>query len=222
VKHRNIIALADERVPITTVLGMLGISVDIDTRRKFPCPFGNIYHSDGGTAAAMRVYPDSNSCYCFSCSAYYTPVMLAARALDMPRQATAVHLLDRIGYRGMDLAAVWREAREYQPPPDKAMLADALKTYCRRVAPRWSSQQFEPAVSRLLMRCFGLLDLVQSPDDATLWLARCKVAMSSMLHGNALSLSSNDEIPLKPRPQDTRGAAREQRTGQGDAEADDR
>lgn len=202
-KRRNIIAVADEKVPITTVLNLLGIEV-ADTRRKFCCPFGGIYHSDGGIAAAMRVYPDTNSCFCFSCSAYYTPVMLAARALEMPRQAVAVHLLDRIGYKGLDLAAIWRECSEYEPKPDTAMLAEALKTYCRRVAPRWSTQQFEPAVSRLLMRCFGLLDLVATSEDANLWLARCKEAMSSVLHTNALSLSSNDEIPLRLTRQDER------------------
>lgn len=193
-KQRNIISLADEKVPITTVLNMLGVEV-ADPRRKFCCPFGDVYHSDGGIAAAMRVYPDSNSAFCFSCSAYYTPVMLAARALEIPRRVAALHLLDRIGYRGLDLASAWAQAKEHVPPVDKAMLADALKIYCRRVAPRWSSQQFEPAVSRLLIRCFDLLDLVRTPEDANLWLVRCKEAMSRGLQAHLLSLSANDEIP---------------------------
>jgi hypothetical protein len=205
VRQRNIIAVANEKVPITTVLNMLGVDV-ADTRRKFRCPFGNVYHSDGGIAAAMRVYPDSNSCYCFSCTAYYTPVMLAARALDMSRRAAAMHLLDRIGYRGLDAVSAWRNAQEYEPELDKAMLADALKTYCRRVAPTWSSQQFEPAVSRLLMRCLGLLDLVRSSEDANLWLGRSKEAMSRVLQANAHSLSSKQQIPWEAQRDERRQA----------------
>lgn len=199
------VTVANEKVPITTVLNMLGIDV-VDTRRKFCCPFGNIYHSDGGVAAAMRVYLDSNSCYCFSCTAYYTPVLLAARALEMSRRSAAMHLLDRIGYRGLDAAAAWRSAREYEPELDKAMLADALKTYCRRIAPTWSTQQFEPGISRLLMRCFGLLDLVKTSEDANLWLGRSKEAMSRVLQANVLSLSSNDRLLL--------GAQRDERPPQ--------
>lgn len=187
------VAVANEQVSIVTVCQMLGVDLPDDVglgrSRKVQCPFGDVYHSDGGISPAMRIYPETNSAYCFSCSYYFTPVALAAKAMGVDAATAAGRLLDRIGFRPLDLAATWKNVSQYEPAPDKALLADALKTYCRRIDPQWSQRQFEPAVARGLTRCLSLLDLVVSADDVTLWLCRCKEVMRRILHTETLSLS---------------------------------
>lgn len=182
----NIIETADERVSIALVCRMLGVDLPDDVEsgrsRKVHCPFGSLYHSDGGVDPAMRVYPDTNSAYCFSCRSYFTPVGLTAKALDVDRRTAALRLLDRIGHRSLDPGVVWRTAADFEAPPDRALLAEALKTFCRRVCPDWATRQFDRAVSVSLTRCLGLLDLVRTDDDVGLWLGRCKKVMRRALH----------------------------------------
>lgn len=180
----DIVELANEHVSIVTVCRMLGVEVpDLDVSRsiKVGCPFGVLYHSDGGAAPAMRVYPDSNSAYCFSCSQYFTPVTLTAQAMDVDRRTAALNLLDRVGYQGPGALDTWELVRRYEPKPDKALLADALKTFCRRIDKGWSLRQFEPNVAATLTRCLSILDLVNTSADVTLWLTRCKAAMTRTL-----------------------------------------
>lgn len=191
--------MANEKVSIVAACRLFGVELPDGVAsggrsRKVHCPFGEIYHSDGGVSPAMRIYPDTNSAYCFSCAAYWTPVDLAAKAMDSDRRSAALRLLDHIGYRPMAFADQWKQAVEHQPELDLALLADALKTYCRRIDDRWSSRQFEPEVAVVLTRCFGLLDLVKSPDDVELWLARCKEVMYQTLHANPLSQSAKEDV----------------------------
>jgi len=196
-RPNDVVTVANEKVSIVTVLTMLGVEVDdigMGRARKVHCPFGGLYHSDQGLSPAMRVYPDSNSAYCFSCAAYYTPVGLAAKGLDTTWRKAATHLLDRIGYRPMDLAAQFKDALEYEPEPDKALLADALKTYCRRIDPDWARRQFEPRVAGILTRCLSLLDLVTSQDDVHLWLCKCKEVMRRALQPEQVSLSRKYDV----------------------------
>lgn len=178
---RSVIAEANEHVPIALVLRMLGTEVPEDlgarSSHKVRCPFGDVYHSDHGASPTMRVYTDSNSVFCFSCSTSYTPVRLAAKGLDLDARTAALRLLDRIGRAPLDLAARWRTAIEYEPEPDKAQLAEALKTYCRRIDPDWNTRQFEPAVATRLTHCLRVLDLVHTAEEASMWLTTCKQVM---------------------------------------------
>lgn len=194
----NVVAVANEQVSIVTVCRMLRMDLPDELgsgrSRKVECPFGETYHSDGGVSPAMRIYPETNSAYCFSCSAYYTPVSLAAKAMDTTRQVAALRLLDRIGVKPRDLAAAWESARQYHPQPDKALMADALKTYCRRTCADWSQRQFEPGIARALNRCFALLELVKSGDDVGLWLASCKEFMRRAIHARLLSVSPKNDV----------------------------
>lgn len=202
-------AVANEKVPIVTVCRLFGVDtpdeVALSRSRKVRCPFGEIYHSDGGVSPAMRIYQETNSAYCFSCAVYYTPVSLAARAMDTDRLSAALRLLDHVGYRPMDLAQKWQQVQQYQPEPDKVLLADALKTYCRRVDPQWAGRQFEPAVAGVLTRCLGLLDLVKSDDEVILWLERCKEAMRRVLQVEELSLSQNLGVLWRAQDRDDEG-----------------
>jgi hypothetical protein len=162
--------------------------------RKVRCPFGDLYHSDGGVSAAMRIYPQSNTAYCFSCATHFTPVSLAAKAMDVDRRTAALRLLDDIGYRPLSLAAAWSHALRREPAPDKMLLAEALKTYCRRIDPQWCDRQYEPRVARVLSRCLALLDLVESSGDVQMWLNRCKEAMRQALYVEKLSLSEKYDV----------------------------
>lgn len=194
----NVVDEANEHVSIITVCQMLGVELpdDLSFSRsiKVACPFGALYHSDGGVASAMRVYQETNSAYCFSCSQYFTPVNLTAQALDVDRRSAALNLLDRIGHRPLDPLAVWERARKYEPEPDKSLLADALKTFCRRIDSGWMTRQFEPKVASTLTRCLSILDLVHSPDDVSLWLTRCKRAMTQTLMTVEPSLREKYEV----------------------------
>lgn len=207
---KSLVAVANEEVSIVTVLQMLAIELpdDIGTgrSRKLHCPFEQLYHSDHGASPALRVYPDTNSAYCFSCAAYFTPVSLAAKAMDCDRQTAATRLLDRIGHRPLDLVAAFQAAADYEPEPDKALLADALKTFCRRTAERWGETQFEPRVATTLTRCLALLDLVRSEDDVRAWLGTCKTAMTRVLEEDQPSLSQ--KVALLWEDQVQRGGRR--------------
>jgi hypothetical protein len=195
-RKTNVVTVANEKVSIVTVCQMLGMAVpdDIAHSGKVHCPFGELYHSDAGVDPAMRLYLESNHAYCFNCAAYFSPVQLAAKALDCDRRTAAIRLLDRIGYKPLDLATAWRDAVQHVPEPDKTMLADALKTYCARIDPHWSSRQFDPWVAHRLTRCLSLLDLVRSDDDVTLWLMGCKEVMRRMLPTNEVYTRRTDAL----------------------------
>lgn len=188
----SVITVADEQVSIVTVCQMFGVDVGDDIvlgrNRKLPCPFGELYHSDHGRDPAMRIYADTNSAYCFSCQVYWTPVSLAAKAMDVDRRTAATRLLDRIGYKPVDLASAWRQATAYEPPVDTAALAQALAAFCRRTDAGWATRQFEREIAATLTRCLSILDLVRTDADAELWLTRCKTVMAHVLNTEPLYL----------------------------------
>lgn len=181
---------ADTRVPIARVFGLIGARTpaeDDGRSRKIHCPFGDIYHSDHGLSPAMRIYAETNSCYCFSCARRYTPTQLAARAWDVHRRVAAARLLERSGI--VVRRPTWAEV--CAPPelavPDRTLLADALKTWCRRTVPGFGLRQFDPDIASLLTRCLVLLDHVRSQDDAVTWLNGCKNAFK-------VDIASHDSV----------------------------
>lgn len=184
-RQRSLIAVADEKVPIIEVCRLLGVSafgdVNEGSTRKVHCPFGAIYHSDGGVSMTMRIYADTNTAWCFNCTHGYTPTKMAARAWDMDRVTAAGRLLGHIGWFPPSLDEVWQELANYHPPVDIDQLAEALKTFCRRVTPDWAQRQFVPVVAERLSACLSLLALVSTDDDARAWLNGCKSAMLLVL-----------------------------------------
>lgn len=179
----SVITVANEQVSIATVCRLLGVEVadESNQRAKLHCPFEQTYHSDQGISPAMRLYEDTNSVYCFSCSASNTPVSLYAQAMDLRYRDAAQQLLERVGYKPLDLAAVWQAAQVFEPTPDRTQLAEALKTFCRRVDPCWGTSQFEDRIAVTLTRCLATLDLVRDSEDAGLWLTRCKEIMRNAI-----------------------------------------
>ncbi len=179
------VTVANENVSITMVCRLVGMDIPEDLAYgrnvKVWCPFGDVYHTDGGDEAAMRIYVESNSVYCFAGCGYFTPVSLAAHAWDLTRRAAARELLDRAGIVTAAPASVWQAALPHDEPVDHTLLAEALKTFCRRTVPGWERRQFEPEPAALLTRCLSLLDQVVTDEDARHWLSGCKRAVAARL-----------------------------------------
>ncbi len=179
------IAVANQQVPIAFACRLVGAAVDVDDvygkSVKIHCPFGDVHHSDGGAEKAMRIYPDTNSAYCFAGCGHFTPVRLVSHAWDRPQAEVAVDLLDQLGHRPLSLAEQFAGHETWNPPPDAGQLAEALKTFCRRIDPSWEDRQFEPLVAARLTQCLRLLDRVATDDDAQRWLAGVKQVMSQLL-----------------------------------------
>ncbi len=186
-RNPSLIAVANEQVPIAVACRMAGVSVVGDAGRptKVHCPFGAL-HSDGGIDKAMRVYTDTNSAWCFSCTTFYTPVKIFAQARELDYRTAATVLLDHIGYRPLSLADQFAAA-ERSAQPDTAQLADALKIYCQRVIPGWRGRQYNADESALLARCLALLDRVRSDTEAQLWLNTTKSIMARNFAGTSCS-----------------------------------
>ena len=91
-QEKSVIDLANERITIIEACNMLGMDVhDFSIASlKVWCPFGHLYHSDGGTTKAMRIYPATNSAWCFACNLYFTPVKLIAMDRGIPDQQAAL------------------------------------------------------------------------------------------------------------------------------------
>lgn len=196
-RARVVVDLANEQVSIVTVCRLLGVPLTGDeVRRKVPCPFGQVYHSDGGLSPTMRINVEANTARCFNCEQTFTPVRLYAHALDLSFRVAAARLLDHAGYRPADPAAVWQRTQRFRPAVDKALLADALKTYCRRVCPDWPDRQFDPQVAATLTRCLAILDLVLTAQDVTQWLGACKAVMNTVLNTHVPSVRENGGVLL--------------------------
>jgi hypothetical protein len=151
--------------------------------RKTWCPFGHIAHPDGGTEAALRIYEDTNSCYCFACGRAWRPVSLLAEYWDCTRTEAAERMMKMAGITLPDWRDRWA-ALQYEPPPGTDTLAEALKTWCARMrGPSWEREQFEERFAAPLAACFGVLPAVSDARDAVEWLDGCKLIMEPLLRG---------------------------------------
>lgn len=178
------ISLANDNVKIADVLRLSNVQVpdsDATGSKKIYCPFG-FYHSDRGSTKAMRVYYSSNNAYCFSCGKRYSPVAMAAAMWDCSWVAAAMRLLEDAGIKPKTLSERWVDATTHEElKPDLIALADALKMYCLRIHPLWSTVQYVESVSAKLSKCLALLDCVTDTASADKWLTTCKSVMQSTL-----------------------------------------
>lgn len=182
-RKRSPIALANEHVSILHACRKIGLSVPEElTGRsmKLSCPFGDVWHTDQGAQKALRLFPETNSAYCYAGCGFYTPVSLVAMAEDRDPEDVAIELLQEVGYKPVSLAQYWADVQVTEQSPDRAMLGLALRTYCERVVPGWSERQFDEQVARRLSRCLSLLAKVETEGDAELWLDTCKKAMGQV------------------------------------------
>lgn len=177
------IQIANERLSIIDACNMLGMGVsDFSiSSLKVWCPFGHLYHADGGTSKAMRIYPATNSAWCFACNLYFTPVKLIAMDRGITEVQAAESILVETNYVPPDYESRWESLTKTQPQVVEEDLGEALKVACSRMAPDWDERQFDEAVSRRLRQCLSLLPKVHTEDDSVKWLSMSKKIMQREL-----------------------------------------
>lgn len=181
----ELIRLANEEVSIYTVLSKIGVEYQgyYGTTSKLYCPFGYITHIDGGQSKAMRVYPDTNSLFCFACNEHYTPVKLFAAYTDLDWESAAEVLLTDSGWVPETYEEKWDKLiEETKFNPEETQIA--LDNACRRIDPLWNVHAtFDPYKSAY-QRC--LQGLTQVVDIATSikWLEESKEIMYEVINAN--------------------------------------
>jgi hypothetical protein len=179
------IGIANEEVSILKVCTALGMDIPdfALTAEKYKtwCPWGGIFHTDGGAAKAFMIYPATNTAHCFAGCGHFTPSKMKAMSMDISEEDAAALLLAEIGWLGEDLDARWEAAITKEEFVQTASLAEALKVYCARIEPQWESKQFEQQVASRLNQCLELLDNVSTSEQATRWLTVAKRVMAITL-----------------------------------------
>ena len=178
----ELVRLANERVSITQAFSLAGYDVGyMASSGKVYCPFGNLYHVDHGATRAMKVYPNTNSAWCFAGCGYFDPVKLMAEARDISVEQAAEAILTETGWVAPTAEALWDSLMNEPEKIDTADLAEALKVACSRMSPYWEDIQFEGGVAKMLTRCLSLLSKVRTAEDAQRWMTVAKEAMREAL-----------------------------------------
>jgi hypothetical protein len=148
---------------------------------KTYCPFGEVLHEDGGRSKSFRVYPATNSAYCFACVKPYRPVSLIATDRDIPEFAAADLILEEKGYVPPDYEARWEAVTEQKQVTDADALGDALRLACSRMVPNWDDRQFEEGIATILRKCVAAAHKVTTDAEAREWLNTTKIVMKRAL-----------------------------------------
>jgi hypothetical protein len=154
---------------------------DVAGMAKTYCPFGDMYHSDGGRTRAFKVFEADNSAFCFACGRRFDPVSLIAMERDIPFRKAAEWILEHKGYVAPDYNARWEALEAKQTPVDYEALQSALKIACSRMIPDWAERQFEDRVAAKLAQCMAVSRKVSSNDEGRKWLDMSKTAMRQTL-----------------------------------------
>lgn len=182
-EEKSVIQLANERMTIIEACNSLGMDVmDFSIASlKVWCPFGHLYHADGGTTKAMRIYPATNSAWCFAGCGYFTPVKLIAMDKGITEQQAAESILESTNYVPPDYESRWNALLDEKPAINTDDLTEALKIACSRMVPDWEERQFDEVVAHKLRQCLALLRKVRSEEDATKWLSTTKQIMKTTM-----------------------------------------
>lgn len=149
-----------------------------NTSPKLNCPYSTVYaHS----SRSLRIYPHTNSAWCFSCSERMTPLTLIMAFKEYTEEEAVAWIKAEVGYTEPDPEEAWDALMSQEDEFDPSSLADALKMACSRMAPDWKDRQFESDVSQKLGKCLSLLSLVKTEGDSKVWMAGSKRAMASVL-----------------------------------------
>lgn len=176
---------ANTVVSISLVCHEIGMSIPdltVLSGKSFKtwCPFG-FYHVDSGYEKAFRIYPSSNSAWCFAESEYFSPVRLYSQAKGIEYRDAATELLKLVNYRP-PLDTEWESLVEAAIPLNKGTLVDALQIFCSRIEPKWSYRLlFDSAVQLSFDRCVKSLDQINSDVEAQRWLGFAKDFMQQEL-----------------------------------------
>ncbi len=180
---RERIDLANEKMTIGAACRFIGMEMgdfDISSVKTY-CPFGELMHDDGGRSKAFRVYPATNSAYCFACVKAYRPVSLIAADRDVPEPIAADIILEEVGFIAPDFISQWDALTVTKPAADTDSMANALKIACARMVPNWEERQFDDDVAPTLRACVAAAAKVTNEDEARDWLDITKVVMSRVL-----------------------------------------
>lgn len=172
------LTLANERMSILEACRHVGM-FDVSEYGKQYCPFGDLYHPDD--VKAMRVYPSSNSAYCFAGCGYFNPVKLIAMSKDFTEADAAENILELTNYVPPDIESRWAAAVAVNTTLNTDYLADALKVACERMDSGWETLQLEADIATRFRQCLGLLPKVRSEEDAIKWLSITKSIMQTAL-----------------------------------------
>lgn len=174
------VLLANQHMRIEEVFALL--DAEAVAGRKNYCPFGD-WHADGGMTPSLRIYPDTNSSYCFACQEAHRPVSLLAKARDITWDEAAQWILEEVGYIEPDVDDRLTELlADDEPLLSREDLAQALDTYCQRICPTWHVTQLRDKPATKFAQCLSILDSVQSPADAARWLDVTKQLMRKVLN----------------------------------------
>lgn len=174
------IKIANEIMTIDEACIAIGMG-DVSGMAKAYCPFGPVFHSDGGRERAFKIYPQTNSAYCFACQRRYDPVSLVATEQDISYVAAAEWILEEKKWVAPDYESQWDALTTRPTPVDYEGLQAALKLACGRMVTDWETRQFEPQVAHKLTLCLGMVRKVTNDDEAKKWFDTTKKAMSQVL-----------------------------------------
>jgi hypothetical protein len=182
-EEKTVIQVANERMSIIQACNELGMDIpDFSVKSmKVHCPFGHLFHADGGTSRAFAIYPGTNSAWCFAGCGYFTPVKLIAMDKGISEEQAAESILEQTSYVAPDYEARWNALLDTQITVNTDDLAEALKVACSRMVSDWDERQFETAVAQKLRQCLSLLPKVRSEEDASKWLAATKKIMQNAM-----------------------------------------
>jgi hypothetical protein len=175
-KAPTLVDRANDLISIIGLLRSLDVHVpDIGVTKSYRtyCPFG-ILHPDHGMDKALRIYPETNSAFCFAGCGYFTPVGLAMMAWDLTPAEAAQKLLDDAG------SSVVPEPYQAppEPLPDRYSLEEALRVYARRKYPGWEADHH---FRETFERCLSLLKMVRVSTQAEEWMLGCKQALDRLV-----------------------------------------
>lgn len=174
------IRLANEQMDIVAACAFIGMG-DVSSMSKTYCPFGELMHEDGGRGKAFRVYPATNSAYCFACAQAFRPCQLIATDRDITEAEAAEVILEEVGYVAPDVNSRWQAATAEQVRVDRDALANALKTACARYDREWEVRQFDEDIAETLRKCLAASRNVSNDDEAREWLNVTKQVMKKAL-----------------------------------------
>jgi hypothetical protein len=188
IELENPIILANERMTIHEACEHIGFSVgSISYSGKLYCPFGDLFHADGGSSKSFRIYPETNSAHCFAGCGYFNPVKLIGKDKGLSDLQAAEYILTFTKYVPPDIDSQWDAVTSIEETVDTSYLAEALKVYCLRIAPDWEIRQFDPSISTKLRQCLELTAQVHTAQQAKKWLAVTKKVMAHELGDSHVS-----------------------------------
>jgi hypothetical protein len=168
------------RIRLTLLLGEIhGVYADPAMVTKVYCPFG-MFHRDGGVDRALRVYPQSNTAYCFAGCGFIDPIRLFRLTYDLSPLEAAKRLVETYGEAPQTWDARLSEALRPTPTPDLRTTLVAALHNALSADPRYGAISLEPYVMKVTRDCLMELDPNEDPshkdpssdpDLARAWLA---------------------------------------------------